>query len=131
MEEVRFYSPREIHSDSRRSIFEVFAGNFDLREITRLSVKSTQVMGNHYHTHPELFYMDGQGVWTVKDINGGKVQRFEFNKGSCLYLPPNFAHALEPTEGLELIAITGGVFSPDNTRPYELVKPNTKRQRYI
>ena len=72
-----------VSEDDRRSILEIFNGEFNVKQIKILTAKKgEEVLGNHWHTYGEIRYlMKGKCEYKIKHVITGETKEFILNEG--------------------------------------------------
>ena len=82
-----------VHEDHRRSLIEVYNGEFTARQMKVLKINEAAVLGNHYHPYGQFFYMlIGEADYTFVDIETGKRQEIKMTEGDFVRIEKNIAH---------------------------------------
>ena len=98
------------HEDNRRSLFTAFNGDingFEAKQVKFLVVKEDTEMGGHYHNYSELFYLlEGEGTFTLKDLETQEIEKYKMVKGSRILIPPKVAHKVNIKKDSILVGCT-------------------------
>lgn len=91
---------KTISEDDRRRIFSVLNGELNIRDIHILEVKKKSILGNHWHTYPEMMYiLKGKGKWWLKHVITGETAEFNLSEGDIMFKTGFIAHTCEVEEG--------------------------------
>jgi len=101
------------HEDNRRALLTAFngdLGSFVATQVKFAVMKQDAVLGGHYHTYDELFYLlEGQGTFSLRDtrseVSGQNVE-YQLVKGDRLFIPPYVAHKALVKAGSILVGCT-------------------------
>ena len=95
------------HEDERRKLTAIFNDDFNAKQVKIIEVKKDSILGNHYHTYRELFYiLKGSGVFHLVDIKTGGKSIVPLMEGVRLIIAPEIAHKVEMKEGTISIEAT-------------------------
>ena len=100
------------HSDERRDLTEIFStkgeGDFLARQAKILRIKKPCVLGNHWHTYREMFFVaDGLARFTLEEVDEegaftGKEDHLLVYKNGRILMPAGIAHVVNMDEGILL-----------------------------
>lgn len=110
-----------VHEDNRRSLTEVYSGEFTARQIKVLKIKEDSILGNHYHPYGQFFYMlTGEADYTFVNIETGENQNIKMVGGDFIRIEKNIAH--------KSVMKAGNVMVEGNEQPYS--SPEVDDLRY-
>jgi len=94
-----------IAEDDRRKITSVLNGQIGVRDIHILHMKKgEQILGNHYHTYPEMMYLlKGKGTWWLKHVITGEKETFELEEGDIMFKTGFITHTAKVSEDCILL----------------------------
>jgi len=119
---VKVSSVQVAHEDDRRRLSVIFNGDFVAQQAKIIEVKKDSILGNHYHSYAELFYiLEGEATYFLKSVNTGEKRVVRLRKGDRLLIAPEIAHKAEMTAGTITIEATEQLYmSPEvNDIKYE------------
>lgn len=115
------------HEDQRRALCTMFngdLGDFRAAQVKFSLMKIDAVLGGHYHTYRELFYLlDGAAEFVLQStLDPALKQQFVLQKGSRLLIPSHIAHASRLKAGATLVGCTEAIYSSaaENDHPYQV-----------
>lgn len=100
-----------VHRDERRSLIEVFSGEFTARQLKVLKINSDSVLGNHYHPYRQFFYLlKGDAHYVFVNVNTGEREEMDVREGDFIIIERDIAHKANQT--------AGNVMIEGNEQPY-------------
>ena len=109
--EVELYHVPIAHEDERRKLIAVINGGFTVKQIKLLNIKKEGVLGSHYHSYFELFYVVlGEAIYTLESVDTKERKTVTLNPGDRLVIGPKVAHMAVMTEGTVMIEATEQVY---------------------
>lgn len=88
-----------ISDDNRRRIISILNGELGVRDIHILEMKKESILGNHWHTYPEMMYiLRGKGHWWLKHMITGEKEEIDLEAGDIMFKTGFIAHTAEVSE---------------------------------
>ena len=115
---------REGHEDERRSLRQIFNGDFIARQLLTLETKVDCVLGGHYHEYEEIWYvLKGRLKYEFINIDTNKRQRLTLNSGDKIRIPSRIYHKAYAKKGTIIVGVTEEEFVSDkkNNLKYNLL----------
>jgi len=113
---------RIVNDDGRRSLKEIYNGDFASRQLIELEVKADSWLGGHYHEYEEIFYLQkGELDYIWINVDTGERKDFKLKAGQKARIPPRTYHRAFVRAGSVIIGSTEEPFiSPEkNNLPYK------------
>lgn len=97
---VKIIKIKPVHEDDRRSLTEVFNGEFVAKQLKILHVKNDSILGNHYHPYRQFFYMlKGGAEYAFVNIKNGERRDVKAVEGDLIFINKKIAHATKQKAG--------------------------------
>lgn len=119
--EIIFSTVEVTHEDERRRLSAIFNGEFIAKQVKLIEIKMDSILGNHYHSYPELFYvLSGEATYTLESVKSKERQVVKLKKGDRLIIGPEIAHKANMVAGTIMIEATEKPYQLSNDVRYEL-----------
>ena len=115
---------REGHEDERRSLRQIFNGDFIARQLLTLETKTDCVLGGHYHEYEEIWYVfKGKLEYELTNIDTKKRQKVALFAGDKIRIPSRIYHKAYAKKGTIIVGVTEEEFVSDkkNNLKYNLL----------
>ena len=110
------------HEDDRRTIQELYNGDFTARQIKILFVKTRSVLGNHYHPYSQFFFiLKGRASYEFYDMITNEKKSVKMKRGDYVQIGPNIAHAALMNKGTITLEGNEQPFDPSKDIKYDLL----------
>lgn len=95
MEGVEIRKAQIVNEDERRKLVEISNGLITIKNLKVIYCKKgEQLLGNHYHSYPELMYMlKGKAKYRMKNIDTNEVEDYELEEGDVVFRTAFITHA--------------------------------------
>lgn len=111
MEGVIHKRIKPVHEDDRRSLIEVFNGEFQAKQLKVLKIHKDAVLGNHYHPYRQFFYfMKGEADYYFENIKTREKSEIKAKEGDFIIIDKNIAH--------KAVQKAGNLMVEGNEEPY-------------
>ena len=98
---------KEGHEDERRSLKQIFNGDFVARQLLTLEIKADCVLGGHYHEYGEIWYvLKGRLEYEFINIYTNKKQRATLNSGDKIKIPSRIYHKAYAEKDTIIVGVT-------------------------
>lgn len=93
MKGVYFSKIKEVSKDDRRTILDVFNGDFTDKHMKIIEIKKGNILGGHYFKHRAIRYlMKGEVDYQFHNILTNEKDRFIMSEGEILLTDPYVVH---------------------------------------
>lgn len=111
MRGVKYKKIIPVHRDIRRTLTEVFSGEFTAKQLKVLHINQDGILGNHYHPYRQFFYfLKGKAKYIFINIATKETEEINAEEGDFIIIDSNIAHAAQQ--------FAGNIMIEGNEQPY-------------
>ncbi len=98
---------REGHDDERRTLRQIFNGDFTARQLLTLETKTDCLLGGHFHEYGEIWYVfRGELRYELTNIDTEERQSVILSPGDRIRIPPRIYHKAYAKKGTIILGVT-------------------------